>query len=393
LHGVATELLALVLYGPIIVLLHELGHAAFARAGGYRITSFGIGLGMPLFKISVSGGVVLHVDRLLLAGGSCNAIPVGPPTARRAWFHAGGLIAQTVLGVVLWALPDSWLINRIEQFNLLVALTNLIPWQLHGMASDGWYLLGTLLKGRRGGGTVIPDRATLSRIAAREQAVGSRVGVVYAELCLAWLDVLTGQTTAAGTFFAKDPPESSLDPWLDALYHYVLAEWHRLEGRPLAAVRSTKETRAALGSKLIEEAAAMICLAEARALVELDASAQAQRALARVAGIGGPVGRQGTAIVLAASIHAEDPNEIEFATWRVVRQVNEVWLDPADVAIILWEASQKLEDLHNLSAARGAREASRTLARRLLRSVTPRDQSSLVTRLGECAGERPLQAL
>ena len=36
------DLLALAVYGPLVVLLHELGHAIFARAGGYRITAFGI---------------------------------------------------------------------------------------------------------------------------------------------------------------------------------------------------------------------------------------------------------------------------------------------------------------------------------------------------------------
>ena len=83
----AQELIALLVYAPCVVLLHELGHAIAARPGGYRVTSFGIGLGAPLWTLPLRDGVVLHVDWWVLAGGACTAIPAEPPTARRAWFH------------------------------------------------------------------------------------------------------------------------------------------------------------------------------------------------------------------------------------------------------------------------------------------------------------------
>ena len=389
--NLAVELLALAVYGPLLVLLHELGHAAFAGLGGYRVTSFGVGMGKPFARMHFRGGLVIHLDRWLFAGGACNAIPIGPPTGRRAWFHAGGLIVQGVLAVALLLVPQVWWVDRIEQFNLLVAATNALPWRFGGMASDGWYLLDAFLGGRKGG-EVLPQRRILDRLAAREQTIGSPLGTVYAALCLAWVDVLAGRPRDASDFFAKDPPETTLDPWVDALYHYVHAEWHRVQSRALAAVRTARETRAALGGSLVDEAAGLLAIAEARALVDLGAPAQAQRALARVAGLAGPVGRQAAVVLLGASLDAE-PDDLEFCTWKVVRLVHEAWLDPADASTVLWEAADRLEEQQRVNAARGARDAARLLARRTLRNASSEDRPSLLRRLGDPAGRRPLGSL
>lgn len=378
------EMLGLFVYGPLVVLLHELGHAGLARAGGYRLTSFGIGLGKPLWRTRLKGGVVLHVDRWVFAGGACVAIPIGPPTARRAWFHAGGLLAQLVLGLVLLLLPDQWFWIRVAQFNLLVALTNAIPWRFAGFASDGWHLVDALSNGSRSGSEVLPQRRYLARLAAREHAAGSPLGALYAELCIAWIDLIAGRPEATAVLFRSDPDESALDPWVDMLYHYVHAEWHRLEGRPLAALRIARVTRYALEGDVAPEGDALMALAEARALVDLDACAQAQRVLARLAGIGGPIGRQGAATHLAASL-ADDTDAVEYATWRVTRSVEASWLDPADTVCILWEVADRLVVSHRVRAARGARDAARHLARRTLAVAAPEDRPPLLRRLGEPA--------
>lgn len=386
------ELIALALYAPAVVLLHELGHAIFANRGGFRVTSFGIGLGRPLWTHELSGGVLLHIDRWLLAGGACAAIPTRPPTARRAWFHAGGLIVQAILALVLLVLPDTWLLDRVAHFNLLVALTNALPWKLQGAASDGWHLLDTWW-GHGRAGEVHAQRDQLERLWGREATVGSRVGKVYAEVCLAWIDVLAHRSEDAGHLFREDPPETTVDPWVDALYHYVHAEWHRLEGRPLAALGTIRDTRSALAGRLADEAAAMLTIAEAYALLDLDAPEHAERALARVADVGGPIGRQAAAIHLAATLaqSAEDPRqdaELEQATWRVLRRVHESWLDPAEVAVLLADVADRLDATHRRPAARGAREAARTLARRILSSASPEDRLPLMRRMGEISGYR-----
>lgn len=385
MQALALEIVALLVYGPLIVLLHESGHALFARLGGYRVTSFGIGLGRPFWRVQLSRGVVFHLDRWLLAGGACVAFPSGPPTLKRAWFHAGGLILQAVLAVVLLALPHTWLGDRIAQFNLIVAATNALPWRWGGSASDGWYLLD-LFRGQQRAAEVLPQRPALQRMAARERQTDSRLGTAYAELCLAWVDVLACRPADAGRFFAKDPPETALDPWVDALYHFVHAQWHRLEGRPLAALRIAREAPGVLAEGAGDDAIGLLALAEAQALVDLDEPAAAMRTLGRIAGVSGLVGRQATVALLAASLDA--PDDLELATWRVVRRAQDAWLDPTDAASTLWEAARRLDAAHRIDAARGAREAARTLARRTLASATPEDHAALLPLLGPAAGFR-----
>ena len=379
----AVNLLAMLIYGPLLVILHESGHALFARAGGFRVTSFGIGLGRPLWSIYLKGGVVFHIDRWILAGGACTAIPVGPPSARRMWFHGGGLIVQAVLAGILLMMPSHWLVSGIFWFNVLVALHNLVPWRLGGQASDGWYLLDAATGGRRGG-SVLTQRATFERIAAREEAIGSPVGRVYSQICLAWTDILAGKPEQAALLFQDDPPESLVDPWVDALYHYVQAEWHRSEGRALAALRIAREAHSDIDFEKAGDGAILMSLAEARALVDLDANSQAQRRLARAAGVGGPIGWQAAAILLWASLDGET-DDLELATWRVMRRRHEAWLDPGDPILALWNAADQLEERGRLTAARGARDAASALARRTLRSVGDADRASLARRLGDVA--------
>jgi len=385
----AIELLALLVYGPILVLMHEAGHAAFAGWGGYRVTSFGVGLGRPVWRMRLAGGVIVHVDRWFLAGGACIAIPTGPPTTRRAWFHAGGLLVQLGLAMVLLLLPETWLFTRIAHFNILVAITNAVPWKFRGSVSDGWYLMDAMLGGRRGG-ELLAQRGVLEALAARESAIDSPVGQVYADVCLAWIDVLTNRSGEAAYFFSGDPPESAVDPWLDVLYHYVYAEWHRMEGRPLAALRTIRQTRSAYSGQLADEAMDMLTVAEARCLLDLESPEQAQRALARLTGASGPIGRQAAAINLAAVLDSRsDGDELEFATWRVVRQAEEPFLDPPDVAMILWDAADSLEAQRRINAARGARDAARGLAQHSIGIASPEDRVQLLRRIGEPAGYSP----
>ena len=317
----------MLVYGNALVLLHELGHAAFARVGGFRVTSFAVGLGPPLLRLSLRGGVVLHLDRWPV-GGSCTAIPLGPTSRRRAWYHAGGLIVQAVLALVLLALPDSWLVNRIESFNLLVALTNALPWRLGGSASDGWYLLDAARGGRQQV-EILPQRTRLLRLLTREEAVGSPVGTMYAALCLAWADVLAGRPDRADPFFEADPPETALEPWIDALYTYVRAEWHRQRHRPLAALETVQRGRTAREGELSEAATGLLLLAAARARVDLGQHDEAGRALAGIVGDAGPIGRQATVVLLWSTLGAS-PDELEHAVFRVARRTTEAWLDPAD---------------------------------------------------------------
>jgi hypothetical protein len=372
------ELLAMAIYGNAIVLVHELGHAAFARVGGFRITSFAIGLGPPLLRLPLRGGVVVHLDRWWV-GGSCTAIPLGPTSRRRSWYHAGGLIVQAGLALVLLPLPESWLVDRIETFNLLVAATNAVPWRIGGSASDGWFLLD-MARGGRKAVEILPQRARLLRLAERERAVGSPLGTTYAELCLAWGDLLAGRADRADAFFELDPPETAVEPWIDVLYTYVRAEWHRLRQRPLAAVRTVREARLAREDEVGEDALGLLAVAEARAAVDLGATERVARALARVTGLSGPVGRQAAAVSLLAALSGS-ADDLEYATWRVARRTGESWLDPADVVAGLRAAADQLVEAGRSEAAAGARVAAAALSKRVRASAAAEDRPFLERRL------------
>ena len=373
------EIAALAVYGPAIVLLHELGHAVLARTGGYRVTSFAIGLGPPVLRLTLAHGIVLWVGRWLLAGGACVAVPLGPATPRRGWFHSGGLLAQLLLGLVLFLLPDSWLLARMAQFNLLVAVTNAIPWKFGGSASDGWYLLD-LLAGRRRSSEMLPQRLQLERLATRERAIGSPVGTIYADLCLAWVNVLAGRTEEAAELFEREPPEAVVEPWIDALYHYVSAELQRQLGDPDGALQTARQPRRAWTDELGEASAALLSLAEARSLIELDRIPEAQDVLRGLTGLGGPIGRQATAVALHAALTAQ-VSDLEQAAWRVGRRIQESWLDPVDTACALDRAALRLREEGFVEVATGVRQAASALATRILESADPSDRDTLRRRL------------
>lgn len=375
--NLVAEIVALCIYGPGLVLLHEAGHAALARRGGYRVTSFGVGLGPPLWSVYLRDGVVLHFDRWLLAGGACTAIPLGPQTPRRAWFHGGGLLVQAALAVVLLLLPDVWLVERIESFNLLVAATNLVPWRFGAQASDGWHLLDAFTGGKRAG-SVLGQRASLERTRDREVAVDSPVGRTYCDVCLAWSEVQLGRPELADELLAERGPDATREPWVDALFHVVSAEVHRARGCPLPALRTVREAQAIEG--LDDDARALLDLAEARTLIDVGAPEQAAPVLARLAGASGQLALQAAAVLLLASL--DDPtDELELAAWRVVRRVHDAWLDPVDTVAILRLASTELNARGRRPAAASASTAARELLGAVLRRLPPDEAARVQLRV------------
>jgi len=383
--NLAFELLALCLYGPLLVLMHEAGHALFARRGGYRVTSFGIGLGPPLWSVYLRDGVVLHFDRWLFAGGACTAIPLGPQTPQRAWFHAGGLLLQAALGLVLLVAPQGWLVDRVASFNLLVAVTNLVPWKLGAQASDGWHLLDSLTGGRRGG-TVLGQRASLQRMRDREAAVDSPVGVAYCDVCLAWSEAQLGRAAAAAQRLEGRGADATRDPWVDALFHVATASTHRARGCPLPALRAVREGRGI--DRLSDDARALLDLAEARGLIDVGAPEQAAPVLAKLAGASGQLATQAAAVLLLASLQLPT-DELEVATWRVVRRVQEAWLDPLDTVLALRLAADELTERGRRPAAASARTAAAQLLATTVRGLPADEADEARRRVTSAAGDRP----
>ena len=314
---------ALVLWIPLVAVVHEAGHALLAPLAGYRVTSFGIGRGRPILRIALPGGVVFYVGWLFFTGGACVAIPRSPALGPRgALFHGGGIAAQLVLGVLLLLVPEGgwtpW-VHAGAQFNLAVAAWNMLPWRFGRVASDGWRLLS-----RVGGGVVAPrwslfaQRSSIEVVLDYERRVGSAVGVWYGDLMLAWADLLVGRLTSGRERLerAGDLLKVS-DPQLMAIDRLVRAESSRRSGQPMVALRHVVEARAL--EDQIGETTDLLTVTEARAWRALGDRVRAGRALELLAGVGGTVGREAACVALELAVDDADDAAVQQAAGRLAR--------------------------------------------------------------------------
>jgi hypothetical protein len=356
--------LGMLAWVPLIALVHEAGHAALARPAGFRVTSFGVGRGRPLFRFRGPGGVVVAVRLWFFAGGACVAIPRGPgPKARAALFHAGGVFAQLALAALL-ALNDAAWSDQVAQFNGLVLAFNLFPWRVGGFASDGWWIVSHLRAGRSGGpGLLFSRRAELARLVAWEEQIGSPVGTWYGLLLMAWMDLQVRRLDAADAFFTREHVEAVLDPHLDALHHALVAEWHRLRGRPLAALWVIRQLRAARGDALPPETEDLLGLVEGRTWLDLGEIDRARACLARLAGVSGTASADATVLALEIAVEEEEPTEILRSLRRV--RLRSGSLDPAAVVVAVLAAAKALDEV-DAAAAGLARAEIRAFRDRLL---------------------------
>lgn len=372
----ASEFFALFVYGTVIVLLHELGHALFAPLGGYKVTSVGLGLGQPLVRFKIRGGVVLYIGRWWF-GGACHAVPTGPHNSARLWFHGGGLIVQFGLMCLLAFWPEHHWINRAAHFNWLVLCTNATPWRLGSYASDGWYLLDAL-SGRKRQVDLLNMRPILHSLYTHQLRVGSPTGTFYARLCLAWADVLARQPHEASAFFEQDPPESVINPWFDTLYHYVKSEWHRQLQRPLASLQISRRTDLARQGELHPFSSGLLALSEARALVDLGAQTQARQTLAKLTGMGNAIGNQAMVIHLWTRIADEDLEMVPWVTAQICDRLDHPFLDSVDTAHALLMAAQLMAESHP-SGAHDTRAVTVRYIRRIIPNLAFHAQLELRT--------------
>lgn len=337
----AILLAALVLWVPLVAVVHEAGHALLAPIAGYRVTSFGIGRGRPVVRLELPGGVVFHVGWLFFTGGACVAIPRSPDLGvRGALFHGGGIAAQVVLGVLLLGVPDGAWSAWVEaggQFNFAVAAWNLLPWRLGRVASDGWRLLS-----RVGGGVVAPrwslfaQRGAMQAVLDYEQRVGSTVGVWYGDLMLAWADLLVGRVDDGRARLDASAALPVDDDQLAAIGHLVRAEGCLRGGQPMVALRHVTDAR---GTGLVGETEDLLTVTEARAWRMLGDRGRAGRALERLAGVGGAVGREATCVALELAIDDRDDPAIRSAAHRLVRLSTGGMHDPLRAASMLARAA------------------------------------------------------
>mgnify|MGYP006971709269 CR=1 FL=1 len=386
MQSLLSELMALVLLVPSIGILHELGHAASAPLAGYRVTSLGLGLGRPLVRRMDTRGQVLWLGRWPIAGGACVAVP-GSLSARPAVYHMGGLAMQALLALALHSLQDlHWVLARAETFNLLVLAWNVLPWRWRGLASDGWYLVSSLVPGRAQM-PVMGRRPVLERLARFEDNLGSPLGSWYARLGLAWLDVLVGRPERADDQL-RLPDPLGLGPddrGMRALQGYVLVAWHRASGRHELALEEARAWRAKLGSTVPDTAEDLSTITVAQALVGCGQPGEARKVLASLAGVTGIAGREATAILLAACLAEDDRAGLRRAAWRLVERLPGPFFDPVQVVRCLAAAAARLPG-DDPTRAHLARESERAQVR-LLAWADPADRAALAARLS-ASGER-----
>ena len=379
-----SQALILLISLPVIATIHEAGHATLARAAGYRVASFGIGHGRPIFRHRGRAGVTFYMGPRLWMGGACLAIPLSPSPPRRWLYHAGGLIAQALLALALLPLAARWPALEIAaRFNALVMCSNLVPWKVGPYTSDGWHLA---LEAAAAGsaGHLFAFRSKVRRLMRFELEVGSMMGVAWCELMLAWMDLLVGRTEGVAPRLDQDAVV--VEPYLDAVQAFLLAELHRQEGRPLGGLAVCRELRGLRGAELSDAAADLLSIAEARAYLALDEPGLANQAIARVAGVSGVVGREALSVLLSTALARGRADEIEVAGRRLEEKIQGLFLDPAEAARALWSAGERLIALERREAGERLRRRAGRAAARMIASAQVSDRVSLVHRIGGAAG-------
>ncbi len=336
----ALPLLWLACWVPLVALIHEVGHAVCARPAGYRVSSFGVGRGRPLLRVKSPSGTVFWVGALFFAGGACVAVPARPPGGpRSALFHAGGVIAQLVLAVVLMALPDWWWVGPILHFNTLVAVWNLVPWRFGAMASDGWWLLRWFAGSGASAAPLFAQREPITGMVAFETRVGAPLGQTSGQLMLGWLDLLTGHDPDGVCL-----PDVVVDsPELVGLRTVLEADRHRRAGRPARALHDL--LKVSLPNLELEDQAALV---KARAWLALGDTVRARRVASQLAGVEGAHGDEAQTLALDIALKEGDLAEIEATGSRLSARLSGPlrWrrLDPVAAVLALYAAGEALED-------------------------------------------------
>ena len=138
------------------MVIHEAGHALFARLIGNRVTSFGLGTGRPYFRTSFPGGTIFFLCRDNPTLGTCwtTTTELFPSRLPRALLLIGGGIVNLLAAALCLALTRFspgvvWLALAI--MNALVGLANLLPFRQRmagsrkAVASDGLQAVSLLL--------------------------------------------------------------------------------------------------------------------------------------------------------------------------------------------------------------------------------------------------------
>lgn len=133
---------------PVVIAVHELGHVAGGRAGGYYVAAAGLGTGRRFLRLALGRRFNLFLGPWVLGGGATVAFPTRVPMPRGSAFayHYGGIIAQLILQgglhLAYWRWPEARLVLLPAiGLNAVTLMTNLLPYRIRlgglELASDG----------------------------------------------------------------------------------------------------------------------------------------------------------------------------------------------------------------------------------------------------------------
>ncbi len=375
-----TAPLHLLLIVPALLSARAAGQALVAWLVGYRVTSFGVGTGRIWYRRPIGRSTMLYLSPWLLTGARCGIAPVDrlDPGRRAAAITGGGLLAMLSLfgGLVLLGADTAGLVA------LLVLALCTLPWRLGGVASDGWLLMTSLGIDRIGAWPGAARRAMMERFSAIEAGVGSPLGSAYGRLVLAWMDLQLGRSPSL-------PLAPPADPRLQPLHEYVIANWHLVARRPLAALRTIRDAwereegrhNSLLHNNLLHSG--LLHIAEARTWLRLDEPAAAHRALSALVGVRGVLAREATVLRLELALAWGSVREINALAQRVGEIVGAGVLEPVNAVGVLRRAAEVLHEAGRQASSLSVQGSAARLTRALLASAAPVDRLDLAAALEE----------
>lgn len=321
---------------PVVGLVHELGHAATARIAGYRVSSLGFGhaykIWSPLFRTQLKH-CRFYVGLHFWAGGRCVTVPKAP---RLGWLWAhflGGVFAQALLAIpLMWLSADHEGAYVVAQFNFLVMGFNLLPWKFRGGHSDGWNAVASLVSNSKGGFSLVSSNL-LQQVWDHEVSVGAHLGEEWCRITWARLAVAAGEGHGEADFLTSK--EAMKDLEMEGLRICIAANWHCMEGRPLAALAACQSARTLWGPEFSDFSSDLIYLAEARAFLSMNEAGRARTCLSMVAGSADVVAQEAVVVGLQIAISEGQPDRVERMARRLISRLNRSFLDPEHVSMTL----------------------------------------------------------
>ncbi|MBC8140063.1 MAG: site-2 protease family protein [Armatimonadetes bacterium] len=274
----------------VAVTVHEVGHALFARAAGYAVTSVGLGASRPLFSLTLPGGTrfFLCCDNPTL--GTCwTTTPELLPSRRaRALLFVGGGAANLIvafLSFFWWRdFGGGGVVLALFVMNALLGVMNLLPLRVtlpgsggaKAVASDGLQATSLFLVRRV---RVEPPQTELG-FQLLWQSVGDTRTEGY-RLCLAGLAAIEGGDVSSAAVYSDAanalPPNAGSDAHRLFLRARVALTQGgvRVAGELLAGARELYDAQNATGSVFLCDLHRLFTLpgAEAVAAWEMLASA------------------------------------------------------------------------------------------------------------------------